>query len=131
MSDKIIIVEDDPFTRQFYDHLFSRTSYEVVQTEDADQLLKNLLQERYALLILDINLKNTFLNGEKTDGVKIAKHIKQNEKLADLPILLVTAYQNGPGSKDFLKESLADDYITKPISDFNQLLEKVDKLTAN
>lgn len=128
MSNKILIVEDDPFTRLFYKQLFGKTSYEIVQTEDGDQVIVDINDSEYVLAILDINLKNTYLNGEKTDGIKLSKTIKEQEQSANIPILLVTAYQKSFGSNDFLIQSKADDYITKPIIDFNLLLNKVDSL---
>lgn len=128
MSGKILIVEDDPFTQQFYNYFFTRTGYEIIVTEDGDKIFEILDSEKISLLILDINLKNTYIKNEKTDGIQIAKFIKENDEYKDVPILLVTAYQNKIGTNTFFEENIADDYIIKPINDFNELLQKVDKL---
>lgn len=129
MSGKILIVEDDPFTQQFYNYFFTRTGHEIVITEDGDKILDYLGSESISLLILDINLKNTYLHNEKTDGIKIAKYIREKSEYKDIPILLVTAYQNKIGTKTFFDEKIADDYIIKPINDFNELLKKIDNLS--
>lgn len=131
MNKKIIIVEDDPFTQEFYKYLFSKTSYQTVTMEDGDKLIENLGQEEVNLIIMDINLKNTYMDGKKVDGVILSRFIKQNEKFSNIPILLVTAYQKGIGSNNFLEESMADDYIVKPIIDYNDLLNKVNSLVMN
>ncbi|MGE5362974.1 MAG: response regulator [Bacteroidota bacterium] len=131
MNKKIIIVEDDPFTQEFYKYLFSKTSYQTVTMEDGDKLIENLGQEEVNLIIMDINLKNTYMDGKKVDGVILSRFIKQNEKFGNIPILLVTAYQKGIGNNNFLEESMADDYIVKPIIDYNDLLNKVNSLVMN
>lgn len=129
MMRKILIVEDDPFTQQFYSYLFSKTDYEIIQTEDGEEIIRILNEEDVSLIIMDINLTNTFWEGEKVDGVFISKFLKSQEAYAFIPILLVTAYQKKVGNSDIFEESCADDYIVKPITDFNELLGKIKKLT--
>lgn len=128
MLKPIIVVEDDPFTKEFYNYLFKKTGYDCIQTEDGDQVIKTLETEEISLVILDINLKETYLNGKKTDGVELSRTIKQNEKINGVPVLLVTAYTNKSGGRNYFDDSLADDYITKPVTDFNKLLGKINSL---
>jgi two-component system, cell cycle response regulator DivK len=128
MSKKIIIVEDDPFSQDFYKFIFSKAGYEPVIIEEGDKLLEILRNEDIKLVIMDINLKNTYLKGEKTDGMKLSRVIKQDKQIAKIPILLITAYTASNIGKNFFEESLAEDFITKPILDFNLLINKVTKL---
>lgn len=130
MSDFILIMEDDPFTQQFYSYLFRRTSFEIKVTDNGDEFLTILKERDVALIILDINLKNTYLNDEKVDGVMLSQLVKKNPKHEHIPVLLVTAYQNKMNGRDLLAESMANDYILKPITDFNELLMKIQKLTV-
>ncbi len=130
MSDFILIMEDDPFTQQFYSYLFRRTAFEIKVTDNGDEFFQALSEREVALVILDINLKNTYLNDEKVDGVLISQMVKNNEEHANIPVLLVTAYQNKVNGRDLLLESKADDYILKPITDFNELLNKITKLVT-
>lgn len=130
MSDFILIMEDDPFTQQFYSYLFRRTAFEIKVTDNGDEFFQALNEREVALVILDINLKNTYLNDEKVDGVLISQMVKNNEEHANIPVLLVTAYQNKVNGRDLLLESKADDYILKPITDFNELLNKITKLVT-
>jgi two-component system, cell cycle response regulator DivK len=132
MSRKIIIVEDDPFSQDFYKFIFSKAGFETLITEDGEKLLDYLRQGDISLVIMDINHKNTYLNGEKTDGMKLSRVIKQEKMISKVPILLITAYTASNIGKNFFEESLAEDFITKPILDFNLLINKVNKLiTAN
>lgn len=130
MSDYILIMEDDPFTQQFYSYLFRRTAYEITVTDSGDDFLTILAERPVSLIILDINLKNTYLNDEKVDGVMLSQLVKNNPKYENIPVLLVTAYQNKMNGRDLLTESKADDYILKPITDFNDLLLKIQRLTV-
>lgn len=128
MTKKILIVEDDPFTQQFYSYFFARTPYEPIITENGDEILEKLKTENISLLILDINLKNTFLNDQKTDGVQIAKYIRSIEDFKSVPIMLVTAYQDKIGNDKAFDKNIADDYILKPLNDFEELLNKIKKI---
>ncbi len=124
----ILIVEDDPFTIDFYKFIFKKAGYNTYISEDGEQILSYLLENQVQLIIMDINLKNTYLSGEKMDGVKLSKKIKSEEKFACIPILLVTAYSQDINGENLCKTCNAEDFITKPIVDFNFLIEKVNKL---
>ncbi|MEI7812245.1 MAG: response regulator [Ignavibacteria bacterium] len=128
MDKHIIIVEDDPFTQEFYKYLFSKTKYKTITMEDGDKLMEILAEDFAGLVIMDINLKNTYMKGEKVDGVILSRFIKQNASLSKVPVLLVTAYQKNIGPNNYFEESLANDYIVKPILDYNDLLNKVNNL---
>jgi two-component system, cell cycle response regulator DivK len=127
----VIIVEDDPFSQEFYKYLLKREKYVPLVVEDGNILLEKLKGETISLIIMDINLKNSYLNGEKVDGVVLSKMIKENPEFAKIPILLVTAYSLNADGPAFFKDSLAEDYIAKPIMDYNFLLEKINKLIKN
>ena len=128
MNGKIIIVEDDPFSQEFYLLLFEKKGYDCVIEEDGDKLIKDIQNEYVDLIIMDINLRNTYFEGEKIDGVKLSRIIKQNEKLRSIPILLITAYSDSIVENKYFDESMAEDYIIKPITDFNKLINKVEGL---
>ncbi len=128
MNSKILIIEDDSFTNYFYQHFFSKTKYTVIFSEDGNEIFEKLENENIGLIMMDINLTNTFLDGVQTDGVILSKRIKDHQKHKNVPVLLVTAYAKGYGPKNYFEESRADDYIVKPISDFNELLNKIENL---
>lgn len=131
MPKSILIVEDDPFTQQFYTYIFSKTGYKILITEKGDEIFEILNKEEIALIILDINLKNTYIGDERADGIQISRKIKKELKISYIPILLISAYQKKMGGRNYFEESLADDYILKPITDFNLFLKKVTELVEN
>ncbi|NOX18794.1 MAG: response regulator [Chlorobi bacterium] len=129
MEKKILVIEDDPFTKIFYKKILSdKLGYKIDILEDGDKILEAVAVENYVLIILDINLINSYLDGKKTDGVQISKAIKTKFPDRNIPILLITAYKKGNKTDNFFVQSLADDYIIKPIADFNILLDKVTQL---
>lgn len=127
----ILIVEDDPFTIDFYNFIFKRAGYNPIVQEEGDKIFEILAEDNIDLIIMDINLKNTYLSGQKIDGIRLSGIIKQKDGISHPPILLVTAYSPNVKEGDFLKDSRADDFITKPIIDFNQLIKKVNGLIKN
>lgn len=127
----ILIVEDDPFTIDFYIFIFKRAKFNPIIMEDGDKVLEILGSTDVSLIIMDINLKNTYLKGEKIDGIKLSNVIKRNDKFSRIPVILVTAYSPNLKGENFFTDSLAEDYITKPIVDFNLLIEKVNNLVLN
>jgi CheY-like chemotaxis protein len=127
----LLIVEDDPFTVDFYLFIFKKAGFNPIVIEDGDRVIESLGTSEISLIIMDINLKNTYLKGEKIDGIKLSNFIKTNTGYSKIPIMLVTAYSPSIKGENFYKESLAEDYITKPIVDFNLLINKVNKLIAN
>ena len=124
----IIVVEDDPFSQEFYKYLLKREGYIPFIIEEGDLLFKQLKRESVSLIIMDINLKNTYLNNEKVDGVILSRMVKENPAYSGIPVLLVTAYSISTDGPGFFKKSLAEDYITKPILDYNLLLKKIKNL---
>jgi CheY-like chemotaxis protein len=128
---KIIIVEDDRITQQFYSMFFNKNGFVVTITDNGDKILDTLSKEEVGLILMDINLSNTYLNGVKIDGIKLAQTIKSTEEFKKIPVVLVTAYSLSNQIKSLLNESKAEDIITKPILDYNRFLNKINTLIAS
>lgn len=128
---RIIVVEDDMITQQFYSMFFNKNGFNVTVTDDGDKILDTLSNEEVGLILMDINLSNTYLNGIKTDGIKLAQIIKSNEEFKNIPVVLVTAYSLSSQVKNLLNETKAVDIISKPILDYNRFLKKINTLIAN
>ena len=128
MNKTILIIEDDPFSQDFYNFIFRKAGLKSLIMEDGDLILLELAKDEIGLIIMDINLKNTTLNDERINGVKFSRIIKENEKYKNIPVVLVTAYSISTNGDSFFAESLADDYIVKPIIDYNQLISKIKSL---
>lgn len=128
---KILVIEDDIFLQDFYRLFFKKIGAETILLEDGDKIIENIESGEISLIIMDINLRNTYLKNQKMDGIKLSRFIKINYPNFRIPILLVTAYSNEKMISEYLSDSLADDIFIKPITDYNQLIEKINKLVFN
>ncbi|MBU0472790.1 MAG: response regulator [Bacteroidetes bacterium] len=126
MKKKIIIMEDDPFLKEFYSFIFNKIGYDADILEDGDVFFAKLNCAKYNLILMDLSLKNTYFNNNKVDGVTLSRLVKENIIFKTIPIIIVTAHSVDYHSKHLFEESLADAYIIKPISDVHQFINKID-----
>ena len=121
-------MEDDAFLKEFYSFVFNKIGYSADLLEDGDLFFEKLNSEKYDLIIMDLSLKNTYYNGDKVNGIILSRMVKNNETLKHIPIVIVTAHSIDFQSKHLFNESLADDFIIKPISDVKLFIEKIDSM---
>ncbi len=126
MGNRIIVMEDDKFLREFYSFVFRKMKITADILEDGDLFFQKLEAEHYDLVIMDLSLKNTYYNNEKVDGVALSRMVKKNNKLKHIPVIVVTAHLVNYHSKHLFDDSLADDYVIKPIGDVNVFIEKIE-----
>jgi CheY-like chemotaxis protein len=128
---RILIVEDDSLSASLFVTVLERMGgHAVTVTENADQVLALAEEDRIDLLILDVSLRSTFLGDRKVDGLTLSRTLKTRSATAGLPILLVTAHAMRGDREAFLKESMADEYLTKPILDHRQFCQLVERMIA-
>jgi two-component system, cell cycle response regulator DivK len=128
MKKKVIIMEDDLFLTEFYSFVFNKIGYESEILEDGDVFFQKLNSDRYDLILMDLSLKNTYLAEKKVDGVELSRLVKESNQLKNIPIILVTAHQVDYQSKHLFVESLANDYIIKPITDVRTFIDKINSV---
>lgn len=102
---KILIIEDDSSIAELQKDYLEVAGFEVKMCADGLAGLKDLQENDYDLLIVDIMLPGM-------DGLEILRSIR-NEK--DIPVLLVSAKKEEIDKIKGLSLG-ADDYITKPFS---------------
>jgi DNA-binding response OmpR family regulator len=105
MSDKILLVDDDPTLLDTLAFNLRHAGYRVVTAADGAAALEQAAAEKPDLVILDLMLP-------ELDGLTVCRSLRQ---ASDLPILILTA-RTGELDKIVGLESGADDYLTKPFS---------------
>ncbi|MEW6653536.1 MAG: response regulator [Bacteroidota bacterium] len=125
---RVLIIEDDTFLQDFYRLFFKKLNGEVVIREEGNDIINEIVSCKIDLIIMDINLRNTYLHGRRVDGIQFSRYIKTNYPSCSIPILLITAYPIITFGENKFEESLADDYLIKPITDYNLLVNKINKL---
>ena len=101
----ILIVEDDKMTNDVICDYLCDAGHMVYQAFDGTEALKRMEEEEVELVILDIMLPHT-------NGLQVLKEIR---KTSMIPVLMLTALSD-EGTQISSFDSLADDYITKPLS---------------
>lgn len=124
---KLLIVEDDTLTQQLYMVYFRKSGIEPYITDDGEELFTILHRENIGLVLMDINLTNTYFRGEKMDGIKLSRLIKSNSDTKNIPIIIATGFSAFNYDDSLVKQTQADDLVVKPITNFNAFVNKVNQ----
>ena len=112
----VLIVEDDPINlRVFSKILTKRGGLQVKGTEIVEEVLQYAQSGEIDAILMDVALANSIYEGKPVDGIKITQMLKADATTANLPIILVTAHAMEGDRENFLQQSGADGYISKPV----------------
>ena len=87
MSADILIVDDEADIRELVAGILEDEGYETRMAANSDQCLAEIAHRRPSLMILDI-----WLRGSKLDGIEILQAVKKDQP--DLPILMISGHGN-------------------------------------
>jgi two-component system, cell cycle response regulator DivK len=105
---KALIAEDNAVNRELLRELLESRGYDVVEACDGQEALNLIEQAQPDILLLDIGMP-------KMDGFAVVQKIRTNPRLANLPVLAVTAYAM-QGDREKVLDSGFDGYLSKPIN---------------
>ena len=126
MARRILIVEDDPINVKFMSVVLKRKGgFEVLASEDVDEILKIAKELGICAVLMDVSLANSTHNGKKVDGLYITKLLKSDPATAGIPVILATAHAMIGDRERLMESSKADHYITKPFDDPDLFLREV------
>ena len=129
METRILVVEDDPMNAKLFHLILTRRAgFEVEVTEDPERVLAQAASDRVDLIIMDISLSNSRIQGTAVDGLEITRRLKADPATRRIPVLLATAHAMKGSRERFLAESGADDYISKPIVSAEELVTRIHAL---
>ena len=122
----VLIVEDDPINlRVFSKILTKRGGLQVKGTEIVEEVLQYARSGEIDAILMDVALANSSYQGKPVDGIKITQMLKSEDKTASLPVILVTAHAMEGDRENFLKQSGADGYISKPVVDHEAFIHQI------
>ena len=128
----VLIVEDDPVNlRVFAKILTKRGGMEVKGTEDVEEVMQIAQAGGADIILMDVSLAHSVYQGKAVDGIKITQMLKADPQTAQLPIILVTAHAMEGDKENFLQQSGADDYISKPVVDHQKFVDKIKELLSS
>lgn len=122
----VLIVEDDLINaRVFSKILTKRGGLAVKHTEDVEEVMQIAHAHEADIILMDVSLSRSVYLGKAVDGIKITQMLKADPQTATLPIILVTAHAMEGDRENFLKQSGADAYISKPVVDHQAFVDQV------
>jgi len=118
----ILIAEDSPTQAQQLQHILERQGYRVTATANGRLALEAARREKPALIISDVVMP-------EMNGYELCRQIKLEERLADVPVVLVTTLSD---PQDVIRglECRADNFILKPY-EAEQLLHRIEFVLVN
>jgi two-component system, cell cycle response regulator DivK len=122
----VLVVEDDPHNAILMRKLLERRGgFRVTVSDSADEVLALVLGTGVDLVIMDVSLAHTRLQGKAVNGTDLCRMIKADPRGKRIPVMLATAHAMRGDAEDLMTESGADDYIAKPIVDHEWFVQQV------
>ena len=112
----IMVVDDSITVRRVTQRLLKREGYRVVMAADGLQALERLQDEKPTLVLSDIEMP-------RMDGFDLARNIRADAKLHDLPIIMITS-RIAEKHREHARELGVDHYLGKPYAE-DELLQLV------
>lgn len=119
MKAQILLVEDQGATSSLIADVLKEEGYEVHVCETLQKARNSVSRGLPEAVILDRSLPDG-------DGLDFCKELRENQKSASLPVLILTA-QKSVGDKVSGLKGGADDYLTKPFNT-EELVARVEAL---
>lgn len=120
---RLLLVDDSRVTREMERRILEDAGFRVEVAADGDEALRRLAVEPFDCLVTDIEMPNL-------DGFELTAQLRQIERFAHLPIVVVSTRER---SEDRLRglRAGADAYLTKQSLVATDLVETVRRLTGH
>jgi two-component system, OmpR family, alkaline phosphatase synthesis response regulator PhoP len=104
---RILVVDDEEDIAELVRYNLISEGYHVTCTGSGEDAIRLIRTEGFDLVVLDLMLPGM-------SGIKVAKTLRSDPKVLNIPIIMLTAKSEEPDILSGLE--LADDYVTKPFS---------------
>ncbi|QJD85774.1 hybrid sensor histidine kinase/response regulator [Cohnella herbarum] len=116
----ILVVDDDPVNLRVLEEVLAMESYEITKAKNGNEAIAILATKEWDLVIADVMMP-------RMSGFELSRAIRERYKIAELPILLLTA-RGQPEDIEAGFQAGANDYLVKPV-DAMELKSRVRALT--
>jgi DNA-binding response OmpR family regulator len=103
---RILVVDDDELFRRFLTDLLTRAGHVVLEAKNGKEGLEFCRQWEPELVVADLLLP-------EMDGITMCRQIRESPRTAQIPILVLTAFQSDASREETRKMKAT--YLTKPI----------------
>ncbi|MDP2720923.1 MAG: response regulator [bacterium] len=117
MQNKILIVEDDQFVSELYDHQFTKYGFFTKVANDGEKALELVRTYKFDAVLLDIMIP-------KLDGIEVLKKLKADSSTKNTVVVILSNL----GQDDLIKQALqigAKAYIIKSLYTPDQVVSEV------
>jgi len=119
---RVLCVEDDREMIDLISLILEQRGYEVEGVTSGAEGLRAARRERPDLILLDLMMP-------EMDGWEVLRQLKNEDSLASVPVVVVTAKAQNIDRVLGLHIAGVDDYVTKPFGP-EELLERIEKVLA-
>ena len=120
-SKKVLVVEDNELNMKLFCDLLDAFGFEAIKSVDGLRAVELAKEVHPDLIIMDIQLP-------EVSGLDLARWIKDDDVVGDIPILAVTAFAMRQDEQD-VKDAGCEAYMTKPIQ-MAPFIKVVEELVA-
>ncbi len=121
MSEKILIVDDNPSVLKLLNISLTKAGYNIIEAENGEEAFEVANENLPDLIISDIMMP-------QMDGLELCWMIRENSKIPMVPFIFLTSFDD-PETEVKGFRAGADKYLNKPI-ERKDLLEKVQELLS-
>lgn len=114
MPKTVLCIEDNKVNMLLVSRIVEAEGYNLLRAEDGPAALEMLKQSAPDIILLDVNIPGIH-------GLDLARMIKNDRRLADIPLIATTANVL-VGDKERCLEAGCDEYLPKPL-DIRRLRE--------
>jgi DNA-binding NtrC family response regulator len=114
----ILVVDDDPVTRNLLEKRLVKENYEIDLAEDGAQAVGQLQKKPYDVVLTDLKMPGDI------DGIGVLEAAKETD--IKIEVILITAHASVGNAIEAMKKG-ASDYLEKPIN-FDELLMRLQKV---
>ncbi|MFT6395445.1 MAG: CheY-like chemotaxis protein [Bradymonadia bacterium] len=119
MSAKVLVVDDSATVRDLLERRLARKGFRVVTAADGVEGVEFCTRELPDVVLMDLHMP-------VMDGWAATRAIRANEATAQIPVLILTAY-NSSRDRSAAMDAGASDFDSKPIS-MPRLIAKMERL---
>ena len=121
MSQKVLVVDDEPFMLRMIQLVLERAGYVFLKATHGGEAVEVATRERPEVVIMDAMMP-------KMDGLTALRHLKQDAATREIPVIILTANPH-KFSREEAETIGATVFLTKPFSP-TQLLAEIRRLTG-
>jgi two-component system cell cycle response regulator DivK len=106
MKQKILVVEDNPDSREIIALILQRMGHDVIEAHDSKEAIACAAAESPDLIFMDLGLPDV-------DGIKTTAALKKNPDTSHIPVVALTAWFRELSEQKAVEAGIVE-FLTKP-----------------